>query len=219
MERPDVDKITGLSPVISIEQKSTNRNPRSTVGTITEIYDFLRLLYARAGIAYSYVTGEQMVRYTDDQIIKMIQEGYKDKKIMLLSPVVRGRKGHYRELFEQIRKRGFIYVRIDGVITEVKYGLKVDRYKVHNIEIVIGDIRNKERMQNVFNTFQPQIVYHAAAYKHVPMMENNPSEALLTNVEGSRIIADLAVSTSAPNPEPQFLTLVQRCWFSTGISS
>jgi excinuclease ABC subunit A len=156
MERPDVDKITGLSPVISIEQKSTNRNPRSTVGTITEIYDFLRLLYARAGIAYSYMSGEQMVRYTDDQIIKMIQEGYKGKKIMLLSPVVRGRKGHYRELFEQIRKRGFIYVRIDGVITEVKYGLKVDRYKVHNIEIVIDklalDQLDKKRLKESVNT-------------------------------------------------------------------
>lgn len=160
MERPDVDKITGLSPVISIEQKSTNRNPRSTVGTITEIYDFLRLLFARAGIAYSYATGEQMVRYTDDQIVRMIQDTYKDKKIMLLAPLVRGRKGHYRELFEQIRKRGFIYVRIDGVITEVKYGLKVDRYKVHNIEVVIDKLAldqiDLKRLRDSVNTAMKQ---------------------------------------------------------------
>jgi len=136
-ERPDVDRITGLSPVIAIEQKSTTRNPRSTVGTITEIYDFLRLLFARAGEAYSYVTGEKMVRYTDEQIIGLIQRRYSGEKILLLAPVVRGRKGHYRELFEQIRKKGFLYVRIDGQITELKYGLKVDRYKTHNIEIVI----------------------------------------------------------------------------------
>lgn len=144
MERPDVDKITGLSPVISIEQKSTSRNPRSTVGTITEIYDFLRLLFARASIAYSYVSGEPMVRYTDDQIIRMIRENYKGRKIMLLAPVVRGRKGHYRELFEQVRKRGFVQVRIDGMITDMKYGLKVDRYKVHNIEIVIDKLKLEE---------------------------------------------------------------------------
>jgi excinuclease ABC subunit A len=151
MERPDVDKISGLSPVISIEQKSVNRNPRSTVGTITEIYDFLRLLYARAGEAYSYVTGEKMVRYTDEQIIRMIMEKYTDARIMILSPVVKGRKGHYRELFEQIRKKGFLQVRIDGQVTELKYGLKVDRYKVHNIEVVIDKLlvceKDKQRLK------------------------------------------------------------------------
>ncbi len=137
MERPDVDKITGLSPVISIEQKTTNKNPRSTVGTVTEIYDFLRLLFARASDAYSYVTGEKMVKYTEDQILDLIMESFGDKKIYVLAPVVRGRKGHYRELFEQIRKNGYIYVRIDGEIEEVIQGMRVDRYKNHDIEVVM----------------------------------------------------------------------------------
>lgn len=140
MERPDVDKITGLSPVISIEQKTTNKNPRSTVGTITEIYDFLRLLYARASIAYSYETGEQMVRYTEEQIIKIILNQFENKKVYILAPLVKGRKGHYKELFEQIRKRGFLHVRIDGEVREIVHGLKLDRYKIHNIEIVIDKL-------------------------------------------------------------------------------
>ncbi len=140
MERPDVDKITGLSPVISIEQKTTNKNPRSTVGTITEIYDFLRLLYARASIAYSYETGEPMVRYTDDQIIKIILDKFHDRKIIILAPIVKGRKGHYKELFEQIRKKGFLNVRIDGEMREIVHNLKLDRYKVHNIEIIIDKL-------------------------------------------------------------------------------
>jgi len=137
MERPDVDKITGLSPVISIEQKSTNKNPRSTVGTITEIYDYLRLLYARAADAYSYATGEKMVRYTDDQIIELIKNKFQDKKLYLLAPVVKGRKGHYKELFEQLRRKGFLNVRINGEITEMNAGMKLDRYKTHYIEIVV----------------------------------------------------------------------------------
>ena len=137
MERPDVDEIRGLSPVISIEQKSVNRNPRSTVGTITEIYDFMRLLYARAAIPYSYNTGEKMVRYSEEQITQMIMEQYKDKKINVLAPVVRGRKGHYRDLFEQIRQQGYIKVRIDGEIRELTFGMQLDRYKTHDIEIVI----------------------------------------------------------------------------------
>jgi excinuclease ABC subunit A len=140
MERPDVDKITGLSPVISIEQKTTNKNPRSTVGTITEIYDFLRLLYARASIAYSYETGEQMVRYTEEQIIKIILGKFDNRKVNILAPLVKGRKGHYKELFEQIRKKGFLHVRIDGEVREIVHGLKLDRYKVHNIEIVIDKL-------------------------------------------------------------------------------
>ena len=127
MERPDVDKITGLSPVISIEQKSTSRNPRSTVGTITEIYDFLRLLYARAADAHSHVTGEKMVKYTDDQILNLIQEKYNGRRVMMLSPMVKGRKGHYREFFEQFRRMGFLYARIDGECTELVHGLRVDR--------------------------------------------------------------------------------------------
>ncbi|HET6560058.1 MAG TPA: excinuclease ABC subunit UvrA [Prolixibacteraceae bacterium] len=137
MERPDVDLITGLSPVIAIEQKTTNKNPRSTVGTVTEIYDFLRLLYARAGEAFSYNTGEKMVKYTDDQILKLIKSSFSGKKILILAPVVKGRKGHYRELFEQILKKGFLNARIDGVVTELKAAMRVDRYKNHFIEIVI----------------------------------------------------------------------------------
>ena len=140
MERPDVDKITGLSPVISIEQKTTNKNPRSTVGTTTEVYDFLRLLYARAGEAYSYITGEKMVKYTDTQILELILEKYIGKKIYILAPVVRNRKGHYKELFEQIRKKGYLHVRVDGEIREIIPGMRVDRYKNHNIEILIDKL-------------------------------------------------------------------------------
>ncbi len=160
MERPDVDKITGLSPVISIEQKTTSKNPRSTVGTITDIYDFLRLLYARAGIAYSYVTGEKMVKYTDEQILNLILEKFSEKKTIILAPVVKGRKGHYKELFEQIRKKGYLNARIDGVITEIKYGHKVDRYKTHNIEIVIDKLivtsKDKKRLKNSVATAMDQ---------------------------------------------------------------
>ncbi len=140
LERPDVDKITGLSPVVSIEQKTVNKNPRSTVGTITEIYDFLRLLYARTSEAFSYVTGEKMVRYSDDRIIDLISEKYKDHKILILSPVVKGRKGHYRELLEQTRRQGFIRVRIDGEVKEMTERMQLDRYKIHDIEIVIDRI-------------------------------------------------------------------------------
>jgi len=140
MERPDVDKITGLSPVISIEQKTTNTNPRSTVGTVTEIYDFMRLLFARAGEAFSYVTGEKMIRLSDEQIIKIILNDFEGMNITLLSPVVKGRKGHYRELFEQIQQWGFLKVRIDGEVREIKKGLQADRYKTHDIEIVIDQI-------------------------------------------------------------------------------
>lgn len=137
MERPDVDKITGLSPVISIEQKTTNKNPRSTVGTTTEIYDYLRLLFARAGEAYSYLSGEKMVKYTEEQILNLILKDYSGKKIYLLAPLVRSRKGHYKELFEQIRKKGYLYVRIDGEVKEITHGMKLDRYRNHDIEVVI----------------------------------------------------------------------------------
>ena len=140
LERPDVDKITGLSPVISIEQKTTNKNPRSTVGTTTEIYDYLRLLYARAGVAYSYLSGEEMVKYTEEQILGLILKDYKGKKIYLLAPLIRTRKGHYRELFEQIRKKGYLYVRVDGEVREITHGMKLDRYKNHDIEVVIDKL-------------------------------------------------------------------------------
>ncbi len=137
MERPDVDKITGLSPVISIEQKTTNKNPRSTVGTTTEVYDFLRLLYARAGEAYSYISGSRMVKYTDEQILDLILKNFIGEKIYLLAPLVKGRKGHYKDLFEGMRKKGFIYARVDGEIREISLGMSVDRYKIHDIEVVI----------------------------------------------------------------------------------
>lgn len=160
MERPDVDKITGLSPVISIEQKTTNKNPRSTVGTTTEVYDFLRLLYARAGEAYSYITGEKMVKYTDEQILELILEKYIGKKIYILSPVVRNRKGHYKELFEQIRKKGYLNVRVDGEIKEIIPGMRVDRYKNHNIEILIDKlvVSNKfeDKLQSSVRTAMKQ---------------------------------------------------------------
>ena len=147
MERPDVDKITGLSPVISIEQKTTNKNPRSTVGTVTEIYDFLRLLYARVADAYSYNTGKKMVQYTDKQIVEQIISDYDNKKLLLLAPLVNGRKGHYRELFEQQRKQGFSRVRVDGKLKEIEFGMKLDRYKTHDIELVVDRIKIKEGIE------------------------------------------------------------------------
>ena len=152
LERPDVDEITGLSPVISIEQKTTNKNPRSTVGTTTEIYDFLRLLFARAADAYSYVTGEPMVRYTEEQILELIIKDYEGKKTFLLAPLVRGRKGHYKDLFEQTRKKGYSYIRIDGEVKELLPGMKVDRYKTHNIEVVVDRLivgeKDRKRLTN-----------------------------------------------------------------------
>lgn len=141
LERPDVDKITGLSPVISIEQKTTNKNPRSTVGTTTEIYDYLRLLYARAGTAYSYLSGEKMVKYTEEKVLEMILDEYNGKSIYILAPLVRQRKGHYRELFESMRRKGYLYIRVDGEILEIARGMKVDRYKNHNIEVVIDKLQ------------------------------------------------------------------------------
>lgn len=151
LERPDVDKISGLSPVISIEQKTINRNPRSTVGTITEIYDFLRLFYARVADAYSYNTGEKMVRYSEEQITKLIIEEFSGEKIIVLAPSVKGRKGHYRDLFEQIRKQGFLKVRVDGEIRELTFGMQLDRYKVHDIEIVIDTILIKDEYAKRIN--------------------------------------------------------------------
>ena len=149
MQRPDVDKITGLSPVISIDQKTTTKNPRSTVGTITEVYDFLRLLYARAGQAYSYLSGKPMIKFTDEQIIDLIVREYGGKKILLLAPLVNGRKGHYKELFETIRKKGFVHVRVDGEVQEIVAGMKLDRYKTHSIEVVVDRLKVKgERLKD-----------------------------------------------------------------------
>ncbi len=160
LERPDVDKITGLSPVISIEQKTTNKNPRSTVGTTTEIYDYMRLLFARAGTAYSYMTGEKMVKYTEEKVVEMILSEYADKRVYILSPVVRQRKGHYRELFESMRKKGYLHVRINGELHELERGMKVDRYKNHNIEVVIDRLQiksgDKERLVKTIETAMRQ---------------------------------------------------------------
>lgn len=160
LERPDVDKITGLSPVISIEQKTTNKNPRSTVGTTTEIYDFLRLLYARAGVAYSYLSGEKMVKYTEEQIIDLILHEYGGRRIYLLAPLVRNRKGHYKELFEQVRKKGYLYVRVDGEVREALPGMKLDRYKNHDVEVVIDKLipsdKDDTRLKNSVATAMKQ---------------------------------------------------------------
>ena len=145
LERPDVDEIQGLSPVISIEQKTTNKNPRSTVGTTTEIYDFLRLLYARAGEAYSYLSGEKMVKYSEEQILDLILNDYAGRKIYLLAPLVRGRKGHYKELFEQVRKKGYLYVRVDGEVREALPGMKLDRYRTHDVEVVIDKLKVQDK--------------------------------------------------------------------------
>src|SRR5207237_7856498 len=147
MERPDVDKITGLSPVISIEQKTTNKNPRSTVGTITEIYDFFRLLFARIGEEYNYNTGKKMVKWSEEEIVENIFKRYKNKRISLLAPLVRGRKGHYRELFEDVRKKGFLKVRVDGEIKDLVAKMQVDRYKIHDIELVVDRLEVTDDMK------------------------------------------------------------------------
>ena len=154
LERPDVDKIEGLSPVIAIEQKTTSKSPRSTVGTITEVYDFLRLLYARVGIAYSYNTDEKMVSYSDEEIHELIKNDFADQKAIILAPVIKSRKGHYRELFQQISKQGFVRVRVNGEIKEIERGMKLDRYKTHDIEIVIdrlliNDSSGKRLMESI----------------------------------------------------------------------
>ncbi len=155
MERPDVDLIEGLSPVIAIEQKSTNNNPRSTVGTITDTYDFLRLLFARIGKAYSLDSGKPMVKYSEDKIIDIIKESYGSHDISIMAPLVKGRKGHYRELFEQVAKKGFLKVRVDGEVKEITYKMQVDRYKVHDIELVVDRLRasgNQTRLREAVQT-------------------------------------------------------------------
>lgn len=155
MERPDVDKITGLSPVVAIEQKTTNKNPRSTVGTVTEINDFLRLLFARASRAYSPITNEQMIHYSDEQIRDLILTGFDGRKVAFMAPIVKGRKGHYRELFESLAKRGYIYARIDGEIKEISIGMKLDRYKVHNIDLIVDRMRiNQDGEERVMTSLK-----------------------------------------------------------------
>ncbi|MFZ4561873.1 MAG: excinuclease ABC subunit UvrA [Bacteroidales bacterium] len=196
LERPDVDKINGLSPVISIEQKSTNRNPRSTVGTITEIYDFMRLLFARAADAHSYVTGEQMVRYSEQQIVDLIISNYTGKDILILAPVVKGRKGHYRELFEQIRKQGFLNVRIDGEVKEISHGLQLDRYKIHDIEILIDQITIKPESKSRLSGSVTLAMRHG---KDVLMIHDQASSAIR---HFSRLLMCPTSGISYSEPEP-----------------
>ena len=196
MERPDVDKITGLSPVISIEQKSVNKNPRSTVGTITEIYDFLRLLYARIGEAYSYNTGEKMVRYTEEQITNLILNEFNGRRINILAPTVRGRKGHYRELFEHIRQAGFTRVRVDGVMREIEFGMMVDRYKTHDIEIVVDRIEvYEDSLTRIKKSVQTAFRYG----KGLLMVLDNDTEQLRYF---SRLLMCPTTGLSYEDPEP-----------------
>ncbi|MGM0392693.1 MAG: excinuclease ABC subunit UvrA, partial [Bacteroidota bacterium] len=198
MERPDVDKIEGLSPVIAIEQKTTSKNPRSTVGTITEIYDFLRLLFARTADAYSYNTGEKMVSYNDEQIKELIIKNFKDKRISILSPVVRSRKGHYRELFEQISKQGFVKVRTDGEIRDLVKGMKLDRYKMHDIEIVVDRLKidEKAESQKRLEESIKTAMYHG---EDVLMVMEQESGAIRYF---SRNLMCPTSGVSYPNPEP-----------------
>ena len=196
MERPDVDKITGLSPVISIEQKSVNKNPRSTVGTITEIYDFLRLLYARIGEAYSYNTGEKMVRYTEEQITELILNEFDGRRINILAPAVRGRKGHYRELFEHIRQAGFTRVRVDGAMREIEFGMMVDRYKTHDIEIVVDRIEvHEDSLTRIKKSVQTAFRYG----KGLLMVLDNDSQQLRYF---SRLLMCPTTGLSYEDPEP-----------------
>ena len=203
IERPDVDSINGLSPVISIEQKTTNKNPRSTVGTVTEIYDFVRLLYARIGTAYSHVSGERMVKYTEEQILDLINQQYDGKDIMILAPLVKARKGHYRELFTQIAKKGFLRVRVDGEIKELTYNMQVDRYKTHDIELVIDRVRvgkNTARLKEAVRT----------AFKQgkgiLMILENQPPSPIPSPAPKpayySRLLMDPVTGISYPEPEP-----------------
>ena len=196
MERPDVDKIVGLSPVISIEQKTTNKNPRSTVGTITEIYDFLRLLYARIADAYSYNTGELMVRYSEKQIIELLLENYTSKSITILAPLIKGRKGHYRELFEQIRKQGFIKVRVDGEIKEITLRMQLDRYKVHDIEVVVDKIIVDEKSKNrIASSLQTAMKISKGI-----MMVYNEEDGSVRNFSKYLMCSTTGISYNEPEP-------------------
>ena len=200
LERPDVDKIEGLSPVISIEQKTVSRSPRSTVGTITEVYDFLRLLYARVSTAYSYETGEKMVKYSDDQIVDLILSYYNGKKVILLAPKIKGRKGHYRELFEQIRKMGFSKVRVDGELVEIEKGMKLDRYKIHDLEIVIDRlaVSDKDR-KRLYDSVLTSMKYGSKAM----MIQDHESGKIR---HFSRMLMCPTSGISYPEPEPSLFS-------------
>ena len=196
LERPDVDKIDGLSPVISIEQKTTNKSPRSTVGTITEIYDFLRLLFARASDAYSYNTDEKMVSYSDEQIFDLITSDFKDKKTTILAPLIKSRKGHYRELFEQISKQGFLRARVDGQIVEITKGMRLDRYKTHDIEVVIDRLvindASEKRLKESIKT-----ALHSGNNILMIISENDSKPRYF-----SRELMCPTTGIAYPNPEP-----------------
>lgn len=202
LERPDVDKIDGLSPVIAIEQKTTSKSPRSTVGTITEIYDFLRLLYARAADAYSYNTGEKMVSYSDDHIKTLIEQEYAHQKISLLAPVIRARKGHYGELFQQIAKQGFVKVRVNGVITDITPGMKLDRYKTHDIEIVIDRLvldQSTDQLKRLQESIQTAM-HHG---DNILMLLAHDSQEVRYF---SRNLMCPTTGISYPNPEPNLFS-------------
>lgn len=200
LERPDVDKIEGLSPVISIEQKTVSRSPRSTVGTITEIYDFLRLLYARIGTAYSYVSGEQMVKYSDDQIVDIILDKYDEKRVIILAPKIKGRKGHYRELFEQLQKSGFSKVRIDGEVNDIEKGMRLDRYKIHDIELVIDRLKvEKKDRKRLYDTI---ILAMKHGNKAMMVMDYETEEVK----HFSRSLMCPSSGISYPEPEPSLFS-------------
>ena len=196
LEHPDVDKITGLNPVISIEQKTVNKNPRSTVGTITEVYDFLRLLYARVADAYSYNTGEKMVRYSEKELIDLILKKYNGKDITLLAPLVKGRKGHYKELFETIRKQGYVKCRIDGVIQSVEFNMQLNRYQIHDIDLVIDHLVVRESSkQRLVNSLR-QALKHGKGV--LSLLDNESGE----NFNYSKFLMCPTTGISYPEPEP-----------------
>src|SRR6185295_17477088 len=196
MERPDVDKITGLSPVISIEQKTTNKNPRSTVGTITEIYDFLRLLYARVGEAYSYNTGKKMVKFSEEEIVFDIYKKFKNKKISLLAPLVRGRKGHYGELFEDIRKKGFLKVRVDGEVQDLVPKMQVDGYKIHDIELVVDRLQVTDDLKSRLSQSVQQTLKLG---KDLMFLQAN-EDSKVTQYSRQLMCEDTGISYEEPSP-------------------
>ena len=206
MERPDVDSINGLSPVISIEQKTTNKNPRSTVGTVTEIYDFVRLLYARVADAYSHVSGKKMIKYSESQIMGIIRSEFESKDIMILAPLVRSRKGHYRELFQQVAKRGYLRVRVDGEIRELTYNMQVDRYKTHDIELVIDRVRVNDKSQR---RLEEAVKMAFKQGKGMLMIIESTTPTLIPGEKSSakpryfsRLLMDPDTGISYPEPEP-----------------
>ncbi len=196
MERPDIDKITGLSPVISIEQKTTNKNPRSTVGTVTEIYDFLRLLYARVADAYSYNTGKRMKQYTDKQILQQILTEFDNQRIMIIAPLVKGRKGHYRELFEQLRKQGYTKVRVDSTVKDIEFGMRLDRYKIHDIELVIDRIHIKKDIEKRLTKSIEQAMQSGKGLLSII----NITDDSITHFSRNLMCVDTGIAYSAPEP-------------------